>query len=54
MAADLDFGLYCILRARRDKIDKFLRDYLLPQVQGELGVVNEEKLKPLAILQWQH
>lgn len=45
--ADLDFGLYRVLRARRDEIDKFLREELLPQVQGELGVVTEEKIKPL-------
>jgi adenine-specific DNA-methyltransferase len=45
--ADLDFGLYRVLRARRDEIDKFLREELLPQVQGELGVVTEEKIRPM-------
>lgn len=45
--ADLDFGLYRVLRARRDEIDRFLRDELLPQVREELGVVTEEKIKPL-------
>jgi hypothetical protein len=46
--ADLDFGLYRLLRAWRDEIDRFLGDELLPQVQGELGVVAEEKIKPTA------
>lgn len=45
--ADLDFGLYRVLRARREEIDRFLRDELLPQVRDELGVVTEEKIKPM-------
>lgn len=43
--ADLDFGIYRVLRARRDEIDRFLREELLPQVQRELGVVTDEKAK---------
>ncbi len=45
--ADLDFGLYRVLRARREEIERFLRDELLPQVRDELGVVAEEKIKPM-------
>ncbi len=43
--ADLDFGIYRVLRARREEIDRFLREELLPQVKQELGVVTEEKTK---------
>ena len=35
--ADLDFGIYRIMNAKRDEITSFLDDDLLPQVQTELG-----------------
>lgn len=35
--ADLDFGLYRIMNAKRDEIEKFLETDLLPQVKAELA-----------------
>jgi hypothetical protein len=35
--ADLDFGLYRIMNAKRDEIEKFLEHDLLPQVRAELA-----------------
>jgi adenine-specific DNA-methyltransferase len=35
--ADLDFGLYRIMNAKRDEIEKFLEADLLPQVKAELA-----------------
>ncbi len=35
--ADLDFGLYRIMNAKRDEIEKFLEHDLLPQVKAELA-----------------
>src|SRR5262245_1143147 len=37
--ADLDFGLYRILRARRDEFRTFINNDLLPQVQSTLESV---------------
>ena len=34
--ADLDFGLYRIMNAKREEITRFLNNDLLPQVKGEL------------------
>jgi adenine-specific DNA-methyltransferase len=34
--ADLDFGIYRILNAKREEITRFLDNDLLPQVKGEL------------------
>ncbi|MDT4952783.1 MAG: adenine-specific DNA-methyltransferase [Acidobacteriota bacterium] len=34
--ADLDFGIYRILNAKREEITRFLNNDLLPQVKGEL------------------
>ena len=35
--ADLDFGIYRIMNAKRDEIEKFLEHDLLPQVKAELA-----------------
>ena len=35
--SDLDFGLYRIMNAKRDEIEKFLEHDLLPQVRAELA-----------------
>ena len=35
--ADLDFGIYRIMNARRDEINGFLERDLLPQVREEFG-----------------
>lgn len=35
--ADLDFGIFRIMNAKRDEIERFLEDDLLPQVQEELA-----------------
>lgn len=35
--ADLDFGLYRIMNAKRDEIERFLEHDLLPQVKAELA-----------------
>jgi adenine-specific DNA-methyltransferase len=40
-AADLDFGLYRILRLRRAELEKFLTEELLPQVDTLLGAGTE-------------
>ena len=35
--ADLDFGIYRIMNARRDEINRFLERDLLPQVREAFG-----------------
>ena len=35
--ADLDFGIYRIMNARRDEINRFLASDLLPQVREAFG-----------------
>jgi len=53
--ADLDFGIYRIMNAKRDEIEKFLDDELLPQVKSEFakyrGTEIEEKKKELSQLE---
>ena len=53
--ADLDFGIYRIMNAKRDEIEKFLDDDLLPQVKSEFakyrGTEIEEKKKELSQLE---
>jgi adenine-specific DNA-methyltransferase len=41
-AADLDFGIYRIMNARREEIMRFLNDELLPQVGQCLGLYERE------------
>lgn len=36
--ADLDFGIYRIMNARRDKINRFLERDLLPQVREDFWI----------------
>ncbi len=38
--ADLDFGIYRIMNAKRDEVTRFLDDDLLPQVKQSLGDVD--------------
>jgi adenine-specific DNA-methyltransferase len=45
--ADLDFGLYRIMNARREEIEEFLKERLLPSVREHLGSVKAEELKQL-------
>lgn len=45
--ADLDFGLYRIMNARREEIEEFLTKRLLPSVREHLGTVKAEELKLL-------
>lgn len=45
--ADLDFGLYRIMNARREEIEIFLKERLLPSVREHLGTVKAEELKQL-------
>jgi len=53
--ADLDFGIYRIMNAKREEIEKFLDDDLLPQVKSEFakyrGTEIEEKKKELSGLE---
>jgi adenine-specific DNA-methyltransferase len=53
--ADLDFGIYRIMNAKRDEIERFLDKELLPQVASEFakyrGTEIEEKKKELAQLE---
>jgi adenine-specific DNA-methyltransferase len=53
--SDLDFGIYRIMNARRDEIEKFLDKDLLPQVKEEFskyrGTEIDEKKKELALLE---
>jgi len=53
--ADLDFGIYRIMNAKRGEIEKFLDDELLPQVKSEFakyrGTEIEEKKKELSQLE---
>jgi len=53
--ADLDFGIYRIMNAKRSEIEKFLDDELLPQVKSEFakyrGTEIEEKKKELCQLE---
>ena len=53
--ADLDFGIYRIMNAKRGEIEKFLDDDLLPQVKSEFakyrGTEIEEKKKELSGLE---
>lgn len=53
--ADLDFGIYRIMNAKRDEIEKFLEKDLLPQVSAEFaryrGTEIEEKKKELITLE---
>jgi adenine-specific DNA-methyltransferase len=41
-AADMDFGIYRIMNARREEIMRFLNDELLPQVREDLGLYERE------------
>jgi len=41
-AADLDFGIYRIMNAKREEIVRFLNDELLPQVRECLGLYERE------------
>jgi hypothetical protein len=41
-AADLDFGIYRIMNARREEIMRFFNDELLPQVRECLGLYERE------------
>ena len=45
--ADLDFGIYRIMNAKRDEISRFLEKDLLPQVKEILGQIDEERQKSL-------
>ena len=53
--ADLDFGIYRIMNAKRDEIEKFLDKELLPQVKEEFakyrGTEIEDKKKELSRLE---
>ena len=53
--ADLDFGIYRIMNAKRDEIEIFLDKELLPQVKEEFakyrGTEIEDKKKELAQLE---
>ncbi len=53
--ADLDFGIYRIMNAKRDEIEKFLDNDLLPQVSSEFvkyrGTEIEEKKRELIQLE---
>jgi len=53
--ADLDFGIYRIMNARRAEIEKFLDQELLPQVNAEFakyrGTEIEGRKKELAVLE---
>lgn len=53
--ADLDFGIYRIMNAKRDEIERFLDKELLPQVTSEFakfrGIEIEEKKKELIQLE---
>jgi adenine-specific DNA-methyltransferase len=40
--ADLDFGIYRIMNAKRDEIRRFLDDDLLPQVRAEIGKLEQD------------
>src|SRR5579859_172614 len=41
--ADLDFGIYRIMNAKRDEITRFLDNDLLPQVKDALGALDLSK-----------
>ncbi len=45
--ADLDFGLYRIMNARREEIEDFLENRLLPSVREHLGAVKADELQQL-------
>jgi len=45
--ADLDFGIYRIMNARREEISRFLNEDLLPQVKEILGQMDEERRQAL-------
>jgi adenine-specific DNA-methyltransferase len=45
--AELDFGIYRIMNARRDEIERFLNDDLLPQVREVLSTYARESLSAL-------
>lgn len=53
--ADLDFGIYRIMNAKRNEIEKFLDEELLPQVKKEFakyrGAEIEEKKKEISRLE---
>lgn len=53
--ADLDFGIYRIMNAKREEIESFLDKELLPQVKSEFakyrGTEIEEKKKELSALE---
>src|SRR5579875_4092641 len=40
--ADLDFGIYRIMNAKREEITRFLKNDLLPQVHQALGAYESE------------
>jgi len=44
---ELDFGIYRIMNARRDEIERFLKDELLPQVREVLSAYARESLSAL-------
>ncbi len=45
--ADLDFGIYRIMNAKREEISRFLEKDLLPQVKEILGRMNEDRRQAL-------
>jgi len=45
--AELDFGIYRIMNARRDEIERFLKDELLPQVREVLSAYDRESRSAL-------
>jgi len=45
--ADLDFGIYRIMNAKREEISRFLEKDILPQVKEILGQMDEERRQAL-------
>jgi adenine-specific DNA-methyltransferase len=45
--AELDFGIYRIMNARREEITRFLNDDLLPQVRAVLSAYERESRSAL-------
>ena len=48
--ADLDFGIYRIMNAKRDEIEKFLDKELLPQVEEDFAKYRKSKLHEEEVL----
>jgi adenine-specific DNA-methyltransferase len=47
--ADLDFGIYRIMNAKRDEINRFLENDLLPQVKQALGSLDVAKRSEIEV-----